>query len=65
VPHSKHTTYDLLSSGILRSLSGKPLPTFRDNIGPIFKDQEVQKEKKDGTDTLSRNVGKRLPLVAA
>jgi hypothetical protein len=31
-------------------------------FGPIFKGQEVQ---EDGTDTLSRNVGKGLPLDAA
>jgi len=36
---------------------GNSLSTFGDNIGPIFKGQETQ----DGTDGLSRNVGKELP----
>ena len=39
------------------------------HIGPIFKGQEVQEEDfftlEDGTDRLSRNVGKGLPLDAA
>jgi hypothetical protein len=39
-------------------------------IGLIFTGQEVQEENdffnlEDGTDTLSRNVGKGLPLDAA
>jgi hypothetical protein len=45
---------------------GNPLPTFRD----IFKGQDTQEEKDfltldDGTDTLSRNVGKGLQFDAA
>jgi hypothetical protein len=58
--------------GYYAALSGNPLRTFRDDIGPIFKGQDVQEEKnldfltlKDGTDTLSRIVGKGLPLGAA
>jgi hypothetical protein len=31
--------------GYYAALSGNTLPTFRDNIGPIFKGQEVQEEK--------------------
>jgi hypothetical protein len=39
-------------------------------VSPIFKGQEFQEEKdfltlEDGTDTLSRNVGKHLPLDVA
>jgi hypothetical protein len=36
-------------------------PTFRDNVGSIFR---VKNPKKDGTNRLSRNVGKKLPLLA-
>jgi hypothetical protein len=53
--------------------SGNPLPTFRDNVS--VPSSRVKKSKKssllvfltleDGTDTLSRNVGKGLPLDAA
>jgi hypothetical protein len=43
--------------GYYAALSDNTLPTFRDNIVPIFKGQ-------DGTET-SRNVGKGLPLDAA
>jgi hypothetical protein len=52
---------------IFTDVSGQPL-------GPIFKGQEVQEENlffldfltlEDGTDRLSRNVGKGLPLDAA
>jgi hypothetical protein len=38
-------------------------------VGPIFKSQESKKKRpllfEDGTDTLSRNVGKQLPHDAA
>jgi hypothetical protein len=34
-------------------------------FGHIFKSQEYFLALEDGTDTLSRNVGKRLPLDAA
>jgi hypothetical protein len=54
---------------------GNPLPTFRDNVSvPSSRVKESQEEKlffldfltlEDGTDTLSRNVGKGLPLDAA
>jgi hypothetical protein len=49
--------------------SGNFLPTFRDNLsGPIFKDQESQQKtwpSKMTPDNLSRNVGKKLALLAA
>jgi hypothetical protein len=61
------SSWDLRSSGVLRGVvwqfyvdvSGQP-------NGPIFKGQEVQKflTLEDGTDTLSRNVGKGLALDA-
>ena len=48
------------------------LPTFRDNLsGPFFSVQESWNfglgllNREDGTDGLSRNVGKKLPLLAA
>ena len=34
-------------------------------IGPIFMGQEIQKFVLDGTDTLSQNVSKEVPLYAA
>ena len=41
------------------------LPTFQDNIsGPVFKGQEIfldSSNLENGTDGLSRNVGKELP----
>jgi hypothetical protein len=51
---------------------GNPLPTFRENVS--VPSSRVKKSKKSrvgvltrefGTDTLSRNVGKGLPLDAA
>jgi hypothetical protein len=42
-------------------VSGKP-------IGPSFKGQEIQEDffaPEDGSDILSRNLGKELPLYAA
>jgi hypothetical protein len=52
--------------------SGNPLPTFRDSQSVPSSRVEVSKKKsldfstlEDGTDTLSRNVGKGLPLDAA
>ena len=50
--------------GYYAASHGNSLPTFRDNIGPIFKGPEVL-TFEDGTDTLSRNVGKRLSCDAA
>jgi hypothetical protein len=44
--------------GYYEVYSGNSLETFRDKIsGPAFKDQEI---KGDGTDRLSRKVGKEL-----
>ena len=40
--------------GYYAARSGNFLPTYRDNC-----------LKRDGTDKLSRNVGKKLPLLAA
>jgi hypothetical protein len=65
---------DLL--GYYAASSGNPLPTFRDNVSvPYSRAKKSKKKKKkkvknlltlqDGTDTLSRNVGKGLPLDAA
>jgi hypothetical protein len=54
--------------------SGTSLPTFRDNLSvPSSWNQEIQKESGsfliydplNGTDRLSRNVGKDVPLHAA
>jgi hypothetical protein len=38
------------------------LSTFGDNLSVL---SSRVKDKKDGTDTLSRNVGKKLPILAA
>jgi hypothetical protein len=38
-------------------VSGQPM-------GPILRVQETKKKPEDGTDRLSRNIGKRLPLLA-
>ena len=48
---------DLHSYGIIRSVNGNSFPMF-----PIFM---AFKEEEDGTDRLSRNVGKELPQFAA
>ena len=57
--------------GYYAASSGIPLPTFRDNVSvPSTRVKKSRKKKdlltlEDGTDTLSRNVGKRIPLDAA
>jgi len=43
--------------------SGSLLPTFRDN--PSVLTSRVQQSLEDGTDRLSRNVGRELPFYAA
>jgi hypothetical protein len=53
--------------GNYAALSVNPLPTFRDNVS--VPSSRVKKSKKfltleDGTDMLSRNVGKELSLDA-
>jgi hypothetical protein len=53
--------WDRTLLGYYAAYGGNSLPTFGDNIGPIFKGQETQ----DVTDRLSRNVGKKLPTQAA
>jgi hypothetical protein len=61
--------------------SGNPLPTFRDNVSVPFSRVDKSKKSRrllflefllfldltleEGTDTLSRNIGKGLPLDAA
>jgi hypothetical protein len=50
---------DLL--GYYAAISGNFLPTFRDNLSVSSSGVENQ----DGTDRLSRNVDKKLPLLAA
>jgi len=45
--------------GYYAATSGNFLPTFRDNLSVPSLNTE------DGTDRLSRSVGKKLPLVAA
>jgi hypothetical protein len=57
-----------VSSSRGRSPRRKPSDVSRQRIGPIFKGQEVQEDfltLEDETDTLSRNVGKGLPVDAA
>jgi predicted P-loop ATPase len=54
--------------GCYAACRGNFLPTFRDNLsGPIFKDQILKIQElwilEDGTNKLSRNVGKKLPLL--
>jgi len=44
--------------------SGNFLPTFRDNLSCPSSGVKNSKDE-DGTDRLSRNVGKKLPLLAA
>jgi hypothetical protein len=61
------------SSGMLRSVSGSSVPTFRENLSVQY--SRIKKSKKktffefltlaDGTHRLSRNVGTELPLNAA
>jgi hypothetical protein len=59
--------YDICALlGYYTALSGSSVPTFRDNLsGPIFNGQEVLVflTLKDGTDRLSRNVGKNYHLT--
>jgi len=42
--------------GYYAARSGNSYPTFRDNMNEVL---------EDGTDRLSRNVGKELPIPAA
>jgi hypothetical protein len=45
---------------------GNPVATFRDNVSvPSSSVKKSKKKKKDGTDTLSRNVSTGLPFDAA
>jgi hypothetical protein len=54
--------------GCYVELSGNPLPTFRDNIGPMFKGREgplnMGPTVGHGIGVLSRNVGKGWPVKA-
>jgi hypothetical protein len=43
--------------------SGNSVTKFRDNL--LFPSSRVKEVLEDGTDWLSRNVGKRLPIYAA
>jgi hypothetical protein len=61
-----------MRSALLRDFTERigvvPYRRFGTPIGPISKGQVVQEELltvKDGTNMLSRNVGKVLPLYAA
>jgi len=47
--------------------SGKSLPTFRDNLSVKKTQEEIFDflTLEDGTGRMSRNVGKKLPLLAA
>jgi hypothetical protein len=62
--------WDVRSSRLLRNVYWKFLTDVSEqHIGPIFKGQEIQEDLdfltlEDGTDTLSWNVGKELPLYA-
>jgi hypothetical protein len=57
--------------GYYAASSNNPLPTFRDNVSiSSLRVKKYTKKRKDltledGTDTLSRNVGKGLPHGAA
>jgi hypothetical protein len=52
--------------GYYAAPSGNPLPTFRDNVSVPSSRVKIQVlALEDGTDTLSRNVGKGLTLDAA
>jgi len=54
--------------GYYAASSGNFLPTFRDNLSvPFagFKSPRRFLSPEDGTDRLSRNVSKKLPLLAA
>jgi len=56
------------SLGNYAAISVKFLPTFRDNLSaPFFRDKEplIFLTPEKGTDRLSRNVGKKLPLLDA
>ena len=51
--------------GYYAANSGNLLPTFRDNLsGPTVRVQEPTLHLEDGTE-MSRNVGKKLPLLTA
>ena len=51
--------------GYYAAKSGNLLPTFRDDLSVPFSDFKNPKKPEDGTDRFSRNVGKKLPLLAA
>jgi hypothetical protein len=50
--------------GYYAASSGNPLPTFRDNVSVFLFFLDFL-TREDVTNTLSRNVGKVLPLDAA
>ena len=49
--------------GYYEARSGNLLPTFRDNLA--VPSSGFKNPIQDGTDRLSRNVGNKLPLLAA
>jgi hypothetical protein len=53
------------SSRISRSVECMSVATFRDNLTVPYSRVKESKTIEDGTDWLSRNVGKKLPLYAA
>jgi hypothetical protein len=58
----------LRSSGLLRSVDGSSLPTFRDILSVPYsriKKPNLFVNTEGGTDRFSRNVGKKLTLYAA
>jgi hypothetical protein len=55
--------WDMRSSGILRSVSGDSLPTFRDNLPAPSSRARKFLTLEDGAVRLSLNVGKELPLT--
>jgi hypothetical protein len=51
--------------GYFAASTDNPLPTFRDNASVPSSGASKSKTLEDGTDTLSLNAGKGLPLEAA
>ena len=51
--------------GYYEAYGGNSLLTFRDNLTVPYRRVKKSKTLEDGTERLSRNVGKNLPLYAA
>ena len=62
----KHEKENYTVLGYYAASKGKFIPTFRNNLSVPSSGYKIPRESlnpKEGTETLSRNVGKKLPLL--